>query len=95
MMEIQRQEDGCKGAFFIEEGGKRLAELTYKKSGDAEITIDHTEVDPKFRGENIGEDLVAAAVSFARENDLKVKATCPYAKKVLEDKREFQDVLSK
>ena len=95
MMEIEREEHGRKGRFFIDEDGERLAELTYVKSGDGEITIDHTEVDPEFRGENIGEDLVAEAVAFARENNLKIKATCPYAKKVLEEKSEFQDVLSK
>jgi len=94
-MEIQQEEHGKKGAFFIEENGEWIAELTYIKSGDSEITIDHTEVDPKLRGENIGEDLVGAAAEYARENNLKVKATCPYAKKVLGKKPEFQDVLAK
>lgn len=93
-MEIQREEHGRRGAFFIDEDGEWVAEMTYVKSGDAEITIDHTEVDKKLRGENIGEDLVAAAVAYARENGLKIKATCKYAKEVLEAKPEFQDVFS-
>ncbi len=94
-MEIQQEEHGKKGAFYIEEDGEWIAELTYVKSGDSEITIDHTEVDPKLRGENIGEDLVATAAEYARENGLKIKATCPYAKKVLAEKLEFQDLLVK
>ncbi len=93
-MEIQQEEHGKKGAFFIEEDGEWVAELTYIKSGESEITIDHTEVDPKLRGENIGEDLVAEAVEYARKNNLKIKATCPYAKKVLEEKHEFREVLA-
>ncbi|MEO7675099.1 MAG: GNAT family N-acetyltransferase [Pyrinomonadaceae bacterium] len=56
--------------------------------------MDHTEVDPKFRGENIGKDLVAAAVAYARENSLKIKPLCPYTKKVIEATPELQDVLA-
>ena len=93
-MDIQRQEHGRKGAFFIDEGGEWIAELTYTRSGEDTIVIDHTEVDPKLRGENIGQDMVAAAVAFARENGLKIKATCPYAKKVIDATPEFQDVLA-
>ena len=93
-MKIERSEDGNRGKFYIEENEKQIALLNYKKSGDGVITIDHTEVDPNFRGENIGEDLVVEAVKFARENDLKIVPTCPFAKKVIDDKPEFQDVLA-
>lgn len=94
MMKIQREEHGKKGAFFIEEDGEWLAEMTYFKSGDSEITIDHTEVDPKLRGEGIASDLVAEAVKYARANGLKIKATCKYAKKELDANPEFSDVLA-
>ncbi len=93
-MEIQRKETEDKGEFFIEENDRQIALLTYKKSGDGVITIDHTEVDSNFRGKNIGEDLVAEAVKFARENNLKIVPTCQFAKKVIDDKPEFQDVLA-
>jgi uncharacterized protein len=93
-MDIQRQEHRNKGAFFIDEDGEWVAELTYTRTGENTIVIDHTEVDEKLRGENIGEDLVAAAVEYARQNGLKVKATCPYAKKVLAAKADYQDILA-
>ncbi|MEJ7848749.1 MAG: GNAT family N-acetyltransferase [Pyrinomonadaceae bacterium] len=92
MMEIQREEHGKRGAFFIDEDGEWIAEMTYIKSGDKEITIDHTEVDKKLRGENIAEDLVAAAVEYARESGLKIKSTCSYASKTLKANTDFQDV---
>ena len=92
MMEIQREEHGKRGAFFIDEEGEWIAEMTYLKSGDGEITIDHTEVDKKLRAENIAEDLVAATVAYARENGLKIKSTCSYATKVLKENADFQDV---
>ena len=93
MMQIQRDEHGRKGAFYIEEEGEWIAELTYFKS-DGTMTIDHTEVDEKLRGEGIGQDMVKAAVEYARENGLKIKAVCPYAKEVIESTPEFQDVLA-
>ncbi len=90
-MEIKRDEHGKNGAFFIEEDGEWVAELTYIKSGAGEITIDHTEVDPKLREKGIGQDLVEAAVKFARENKLRVNPVCTFAKKVIEDTPELQD----
>ncbi len=93
-MEIQREEHGKRGAFFIDEDGEWIAEMTYIKSGDAEITIDHTEIEKKLQGENIGEDLVAAAVAYARENNLKIRSTCSYSTKVLEANTDFSDVFA-
>ncbi len=91
-MQIQRDEHGRKGAFFIEEDGEWIAELTYFTNSGT-MTIDHTEVDEKLRGEGIGEDMVKAAVEYAREKNLKIKPACPYARKIIESTPEFQDVL--
>ena len=94
MMEIQHSEVKKKGNFFIDENGEKLAELVYFRSSPGEMTIYHTEVSPKLRGEGIGRDLVAAAVKFARENDLKIEATCPYAKKLIDKTPEYQDIIA-
>ena len=91
-MKIQRSETGEKGRFYIEENERQIALMTYRKSGEGEITIDHTEVDSNFRGEGFGEDLVREAASFARANDLQIAATCPFAKKILSAGNEFRDV---
>jgi uncharacterized protein len=94
MMEIGHEEKKKKGAFFIEENGERLAELRYFKSAPGTITIYHTEVEEKFRGEGIGQDLVGAAVNYARAHKLKIVPECPYAKKVIERTPGFQDVVA-
>ena len=93
-MKIQHGENGDHGKFFIEDDERQIALMTYKKSGDGVMTIDHTEVDPNHRGEGLGEDLVEAGVKFARENSLKIVPACPFAKKVIDDKTEFKDVLA-
>lgn len=93
-MEIQQEEHGRKGAFFIEEDGEWIAEMSYIRTGGDSMTIDHTEVDPKLGGQGIGRKLVEAGVEFARNNGLKIKPLCPYARKVIETTPEFGDVLS-
>ena len=93
-MEIRHEEKGKKGEFFIEEEGERLAKVQYFASAEGQISVYHTEVDPKFRGEGIGEDLVAAVARFALKNNLKIDPTCPYARKIIEETPEFAPVLA-
>jgi uncharacterized protein len=93
-MQIQNEEHGAKGAFFIEQDGEWIAEMTYRKSGENTIIIDHTEVDKSLQGEGVGKELVEAGVEFARKNNLKIVAECPFAKKVIDEAPEFQDVLA-
>ena len=93
-MQIQHDEHGKKGAFYIEENGEWIAEMTYFRAAPDVITIDHTEVDEKLRGEGIGEDLVKAGVEYARANNLKIRPVCPYTRKVIDATPEFQDVLA-
>ena len=93
-MKIQHDEHGAKGAFYIEKDDEWIAELTYQRQGQRKLVIDHTEVDESLQGEGIGKDLVEAGVKFARENNFKIVATCPFAKKVIIETPEFQDVLS-
>ena len=88
-MQIQHDEHGRKGAFYIDEDGEWIAELSYVKN-EGTMTIDHTEVDEKLRGEGIGEDMVKAAVEYARKEGLKIKPDCPYARKVIERTPELQ-----
>lgn len=94
-MNIQHDEHRSNGAFYIEEDGEWTAEMTYKKSGADTIIIDHTEVDESLRGKGVGERLVKAGVEYARKNNLKIVAQCPFTAKVIDETPEFQDVLSK
>ena len=93
-MEIKHDE-GKKGTFYIdEEGGERLAELQYFHSGASELNIYHTEVDDKLAGQGVGKRLVTEAVEYARDHGLRVVATCPFARKVIDRTPELQDVLA-
>ena len=94
-MEIKHVEKGGRGGFIVRgEEGKRVAELTYSVAGESGIIIDHTEVDEALRGQNVGEELLAAAVKYAREKGLRVYATCPFALAKLRETVEYADVFA-
>jgi len=93
-MDIQQQNNGSKGSFFIRENDVILAEMTYSMAGDALMIIDHTEVSDALRGKGAGLQLVNNAVEYAREKQLKIMPLCPFAKSVFDKKHEeFKDVL--
>ena len=92
-MQIQHKQTEDKGMFFIPgEADDYLAELTYS-SKPGSLIIEHTEVNEKLQGQNIGYQLVHAAVEYARTNGLKIILMCSFAKAVLDKKPEFKDVL--
>lgn len=93
-MDIKLQQTGNKGAFFIEENGKLLAEMTFSKAGDNLIIIDHTEVSDALRGTGAGKKMVAQAVEYARSNNLKILPLCPFARAVFDKTPEYNDVRS-
>lgn len=92
-MQIQHELEGNRGAFFVEQGGRRVAEMTYVKSGEERIIIDHTEVGDELRGQGAGKQLVLAAVEMAREKKIRILPLCPFAKSVFDRTPEIRDVL--
>ncbi len=92
-MNIQQEDNGKKGRFFINENGIDKAQMVYTWSGAALMIIEHTEVDESLKGQGVGNKLVAAAVDWARQADFKILPLCPFAKAVFERKTEYADVL--
>jgi len=94
-MHIRQEDDSKKGSFYIEENGKRIAELAYTWRTKDVISIDHTEVDESLEGKGVGSALVEHVVQFARETGIKIKLYCAFAKKVFERHTDYNDVLNK
>ncbi|MEO8307650.1 MAG: GNAT family N-acetyltransferase [Pseudomonadota bacterium] len=76
---IEHEDNPQHGAFYMQQDGKRIAELTYVRAKDALIVIDHTGVEPELRGKGVGRQLLLAAVDWARKNSLRVKPSCSFA----------------
>lgn len=93
-MDIKHIEKNGRGAFIVKEDGERFAEMTYVTTGTAGFIIDHTAVDDDLRGQHVGEQLLEAAVKYARENSLKIFATCPFALAKLRENNNYADVFA-
>ena len=59
------------------------------------MIIDHTFVDPAYRGQGLAEKLVEKGVEKARAEKKTIIPLCPFAKKEFERKPEYSDVWSK
>jgi hypothetical protein len=93
-MLIQHKQTDGKGVFFIPgEEDDYAAELTYAKRGPSTMIIEHTGVTDELRGQNIGYQLVHAAVEYARSHHMKILPVCRFAKAIIDKKPEFRDVL--
>lgn len=92
-MEIQHQFDGKKGWFYLEQGGKQVAEMVYVMAGPKKLIIEHTEVDESLKGQGIGAQLLEALVDYVRKEKIKVLPLCPFAKATFQKRKDLQDVL--
>ena len=92
-MDILQRDDGSKGAFYIKQNDKILAEMTYVWAGTDRIIIDHTDVSETLKGKNAGKQMLTKAVEYAREKGIKIIPLCPFARSVFKKVKEFNDVL--
>jgi predicted GNAT family acetyltransferase len=77
-MHVQlKLDDTGKGAFFIEEDGKQVAEMAISISGN-NLTVFHTEVSETLKGKGVSTQLLDTMEKYVRENNLKVIPLCPY-----------------
>lgn len=56
--------------------------MTWSDAGPDIMIIDHTFVDPAYRGQKLAEKLVYTGVELARREGKKIIPSCPYAKRV-------------
>ena len=66
-----------RGSFFIDQAGERLAEMVISIT-DNNLTVFHTEVSEKLKGQGIASKLLSTMADYAREHKLKVIPLCPY-----------------
>jgi predicted GNAT family acetyltransferase len=90
--DILREEGESKGR-FVYRVGEDEAEMTFSKAGAALVIIDHTEVPDAFRGQGVGQALVARAVEEFRAAGKKVLPLCPFAASQFRRHPEWGDLL--
>jgi uncharacterized protein len=85
--QIRHRERPEAGAFVIERGGSRIAEIGYVLERPPEqpvrAVVNHTFVAKALRGQGIGEQLVATLANWAAEHAIEVVPVCPFARALL------------
>lgn len=82
-----------KQRFEYQENGD-TAYLSYHSLSGSLKTFEHTIVPPSLGGRGIGSLLVEFALNHAREQNWRVKATCPFVAKFIEKHPQYRDVLA-
>ena len=78
--------------FYINDGEEKIAEMIMDVSGNV-LTVYHTEVLPKAEGKGLAKKLLVSMVDYARKNNLKVIALCPYVHaQFLKHPGEYNDI---
>ncbi|MGX9142879.1 GNAT family N-acetyltransferase [Mesorhizobium sp. 128a] len=91
--EIELEDRGSKGRYFLRGPDGSEAEMTFTKIGEHQIIIDHTEVPDAFRGQGAGLRLVTRAVEDMRAAGKKIIPLCPFANAQFRRHPEWADVL--
>ncbi|MGH2568081.1 MAG: GNAT family N-acetyltransferase [Bacteroidota bacterium] len=78
MKEIQlKLDDNGQGAFVIDDLAETVARMEIGISG-GNMTVYHTEVSDKLKGQGVASQLLSRMVGYARANSLKVIPLCPF-----------------
>ena len=72
------------GTFELAVDGKQVGFLTYLLDGAATMNIEFVEVDFALRNQGLGEQLVHAAVEWAKAQKRQVVPMCSFARLVLQ-----------
>lgn len=68
------------------------AELAYSRPAEGVIDFTHTFVAEELRGQGIGDELAKAGLTYARENDLKVRTSCSFMAGYVAQHPDYQDL---
>ncbi|WP_218208676.1 GNAT family N-acetyltransferase [Acinetobacter sp. F9] len=91
-MQVQYQDSKRGGVFFMEDQGRRLAEITYQWREASVIIADHTWVDHSLRGQGVARKMLDMLVDFAREKSLTIIPQCSYVDVMFKRDQSLSDV---
>ena len=78
-MNIEIRERENKGFAIAQVDGKKAGMMTYSIPQSDFIIVDHTEVEPEYKGQSVGKKMLYKIVEMAREKNLKILPLCPFA----------------
>ena len=81
---IDREELNGVHEFVLRIDGQRVGFLEFTRPEVGLMRIEYVEVSPHLRGTGLGRQLVARAMDFARDAQLRVVPICSYARAVIQ-----------
>jgi uncharacterized protein len=91
-MDIRHDEAGQRFAAATDHGEAYIA---YSRPDEETLALQHTRVPEEARGEGVADTLVRHALSWAKENGIRVIPTCPYVRKWVDANQEFESVIDR
>jgi predicted GNAT family acetyltransferase len=88
--EIVLQKQG--NAFILSTVSGTVGEITYKLVDTDTWVIDHTYVDPRYRGRQLGKQLLDMVVHEARDKGRKIIPSCSFALEEFKKNSTYADV---
>ncbi len=92
-MEILLNESDTKGFSVAIENDKRIGMMTYSIAGPELIIIDHTDVEPAYKGKGVGRQMLQKIVEMARDKNILIIPLCPFAASMFKKSQDIKDVL--
>ncbi len=83
---------GNKSFYVGDSESASLAEMIFSTDKNI-VTIEHTFVSDELRGQGAGRQLLQKLIAWARAENKKIVAVCPFAKKEITKSQEYNDVL--
>ncbi len=78
---------------YVDDKGNILGEVDYPYISSNVVEVNHTFVDISLRGKGIASLLLTHAFNYFKENNIKVKVTCSYAIKWLNNHKEYSNLV--
>lgn len=72
--------------------GEVVAVAEYRVD-ESQMDLFHTEVEPELRGHGIGDQVVVAALRGARERNLRVRPSCWFVARYIDEHDEWSDLV--
>jgi predicted GNAT family acetyltransferase len=90
--DIEVQDKANHHRFEVLVDGETAGKAVYQVRAGA-IIVTHSEVDPRFRGQGLGNELARRTLDQIRERDLKVVPLCPFFARFVETHPEYLDLV--
>ena len=91
---VEREDNARGGRYVIHLAPDAEAEMTYRKTADHVIAVDHTFTPPAYRGRDVALRLATRLIEDARAEGTRIVPLCSYVAAQFQRHSEWADLLA-